>query len=217
MVRKKSFQLLPRLLSSREESYPFSRKGERRGREKNWAKELFFLSPPRCLSQLENGDQASLVKQSNLASILLFPVWLRSKDSSFPSAKTTSLSIFRKIWSNQRDEEWRRREGKRNSKRHEGEERRRVAVDKGRRADFNNAVWGRAQRRENRGREFARKTKTKWQSPLCTRSRAAKKKKKKIKEKRKRRREKRGEEKRFFGPCPNPSLRDTKIARALRC
>lgn len=90
MVRKKSFQLLPRLLSSREESYPFSRKGGRGGREKNWAKELFFFSPPRCLSQLENGDQASLVKQSNLASILLFPVWLRSKDSSFPSAKTTS-------------------------------------------------------------------------------------------------------------------------------
>lgn len=61
-------------------------KGGRGGRKKLSQVGTFRLPSPsaRCFSPLENGDQASLVKQSKLA-----PLWLRSKDSSFPSAKTT--------------------------------------------------------------------------------------------------------------------------------
>lgn len=77
---------LPRLLV---ESNPFSRKEDEGEGKKLGRVGTFRLPSPsaRCFSPLENGDQASLVKQSKLASIP--PLWLRSKDSSFPSAKTT--------------------------------------------------------------------------------------------------------------------------------
>lgn len=149
---------------------PFSRKGARGGGGKNWAKSEFFLSPPRCFSPRENGDQASLVKQSKLASISP-PSLSGFVPKILPSAKRFIRPSIRAFFAKYRTNETRRNEGERGEtsrsrKRRKGEERRRV-VDKGRRTDFNNAVGEteegeKAQRRrKNRGREFVRKTKTK--------------------------------------------------------
>lgn len=91
MVRKKILPTPPSsvLVERRIVSIFSKRRARREGKKLGQGTFLPFPFLARCLSRLENGDQASLVKQSNLASILLFPVWLRSKDSSFPSAKTT--------------------------------------------------------------------------------------------------------------------------------